>query len=50
MGVILLMRSHADPSLYPSEDSVKNLLKMLAYTDKRASAVRPENILDFSVL
>lgn len=39
-----------DPSLMPSQDAVNNLLKMVAYTDKRAAAMKPERILDFSLL
>jgi hypothetical protein len=38
-----------EPSLVPSQDAVKNLLKMVAYSDKRAASVRPEKILDFSL-
>jgi len=44
------MRSNCDPILYPPESSVKNLLKMVAYVDKRASSVRPNKIWAFSVL
>jgi len=39
-----------EPSLIPPQESVKNLLRMVAYTDKRAKSVRPEKILDFSLL
>jgi hypothetical protein len=39
-----------DPSLMPSPEAVNNLLKMVAYTDKRASGMNPERILDFSLL
>jgi len=44
------MRSNCDPTLYRPESSVKNLLKMVAYVDKRASSVRPNKICAFSVL
>ena len=44
------MRSTADASLYPPEESVTNLLKMMAYVDKRAASVRPEKIMDYSLL
>lgn len=39
-----------DTSLMPSQDAVRNLLKMVAYTDKRAGGMKPERILDFSLL
>ena len=39
-----------EPSLIPPPESINNLLKMVAYTDKRAISVRPEKILDFSLL
>jgi len=39
-----------DPTLIPPQDAVKNLLKMVAYTDKRAASVRPEALFDFSLL
>ena len=42
--------SSMDPSLMPSQDAVNNLLKMVAYTDKRAAGMKPERILDFSLL
>ena len=34
----------------PSSEAVNNLLKMVAYTDKRAGGMKPERILDFSLL
>jgi NitT/TauT family transport system substrate-binding protein len=42
--------STMEPSLIPPPESINNLLKMVAYTDKRAISVRPEKILDFSLL
>ena len=42
--------SNTSPSLIPSQDAVKNLFKMVAYADKRATTVKPEQILDFSIL
>jgi len=39
-----------EPTLIPSRPAVNNLLKMVAYTDKRAATVKPERILDFSLL
>ena len=42
--------SSMDPSLIPSAEAVNNLLKMVAYTDKRAAGMKPERILDFSLL
>ena len=44
------MRANADVTLYPPEDSIRNLLKMAAYVDKRASSIRPEKIMDYSIL
>jgi hypothetical protein len=46
----MIYGSNRDPTLYPPESSVKNLLKMVAYVDKRASSVRPNKIRAFSVL
>jgi ABC-type nitrate/sulfonate/bicarbonate transport system substrate-binding protein len=42
--------SDLDPNLIPSQDAVKNLLKMVAYTDKRAASVKAEALFDFSLL
>jgi hypothetical protein len=42
--------SNTQPNLIPSQDAVKNLFKMVAYADKRATTVKPEQILDFSIL
>ena len=42
--------SSMDLSLMPSPEAVNNLLKMVAYTDKRAAGMKPERILDFSLL
>ncbi len=44
------MRARAEPTLYPPESAIKNLLKMAAYLDPRAASVRPETITDFSIL
>lgn len=44
------LRSNGSPGLYPSEASIKNLLRMSAYDDPRAAALRPEMIVDFSIL
>lgn len=39
-----------EPSLVPPQEAVTNLLKMVAYTDKRAASVKPAGILDLSLL
>lgn len=39
-----------EPTLVPPPDAVKNLLKMIAYTDKRAASVSAEALFDFSLL
>jgi NitT/TauT family transport system substrate-binding protein len=39
-----------EPSLVPPSEAVTNLLKMVAYTDKRAASVKPAEILDLSLL
>ncbi len=44
------MRLNESPTLYPPPDSIKNLLRMAAYEDQRAASVRPEMIVDFSIL
>lgn len=44
------MRANGSASLYPSEASIKNLLRMAAYEDPRAASLRPEMITDFSIL
>lgn len=44
------MRSRADPNLIPPDAAVENLVKMVAYVDKRASSVEKTKLLDFSIL
>lgn len=44
------LRSRTDPSWYPPEAAIKNLLKMVGYLDKRALSIRPEQLFDFSIL
>ncbi len=44
------MRTNESPALYPPEGSIKNLLRMSAYDDPRAAALRAETIVDFSLL
>ena len=39
-----------EPILVPPQEAVNNLLKMVAYTDKRAASVKPAGILDLSLL
>ncbi|MBI4525194.1 MAG: ABC transporter substrate-binding protein [Deltaproteobacteria bacterium] len=44
------MRSYGSPGLYPPEASLKNLLRMSAYDDPRAAVLRPDMIIDLSLL
>jgi len=42
--------SNLDSTPIPPQEAVKNLLKLVAYTDKRAASIRPEALFDFSLL
>jgi hypothetical protein len=42
--------STMEPTLVPSHEAINNLLKMVAYTDKRAASIPPEKLFDFSLL
>jgi NitT/TauT family transport system substrate-binding protein len=42
--------STMEPTLVPSYEAINNLLKMVAYTDKRAASIPPEKLFDFSLL
>jgi ABC-type nitrate/sulfonate/bicarbonate transport system substrate-binding protein len=42
--------ANMQPNLIPPSEAVKNLLKMVAFTDKKALTVRPEKILDLSLV
>ena len=42
--------STMEPTLIPSQQSISNLLKMVAYTDKRAASIAPEKLFDLSLL
>ena len=39
-----------EPTLIPSKEAINNLLKMVAYTDKRAASIPPDKLFDFSLL
>jgi len=42
--------SNLNPDLVPPQEAVTNLLKLVAYTDKRAASIKPEELFDFSLL
>jgi hypothetical protein len=44
------MRLRADVDLIPPEAAVDNLLKMMAYIDKRAASIDKSKLADYSIL
>jgi hypothetical protein len=44
------MRIRADVDLIPPEAAVDNLLKMMAYIDKRAASIDKNKLADYSIL
>ena len=41
---------NSEPTLYPPEDAVKNLIRMSAYMDKKLGALSATRVMDFSIL
>src|SRR5918999_5251508 len=44
------MRARADVDLIPPDAAVDNLIKMMAYVDKRASSIEKSKLADYSIL
>jgi hypothetical protein len=44
------MRARATVDLVPPEPAVENLIKMMAYVDKRASSMERSKLADYSIL
>jgi hypothetical protein len=44
------MRTRATVDLVPPEPAVENLIKMMAYVDKRASSMERSKLADYSIL
>lgn len=42
--------SSLNSTLVPPPEAIKNLLKLVSYTDKRAASMKPEGLLDLSLL
>jgi ABC-type nitrate/sulfonate/bicarbonate transport system substrate-binding protein len=45
-----VLKSHAQPDLYPSEEGLRNVLKTMAYEDARFGAVAPLKHMDLSLI
>ena len=44
------MRTRATVDLVPPDAAVENLIKMVAYVDKRASSIDKSKLADYSIL
>lgn len=44
------LHANSEPTLYPPEDAVKNLLRMSAYMDKKLGSISANRIMDLSIL
>jgi len=44
------LQVNSEPTLYPPEDAVKNLIRMSAYMDKKLGAISASRVMDFSIL
>jgi ABC-type nitrate/sulfonate/bicarbonate transport system substrate-binding protein len=41
---------NSEPTLYPPEDAVKNLIRMSAYMDKKLGTISATRVMDLSIL
>ncbi len=44
------LHANSEPTLYPPDEAVKNLIRMSAYMDKKFGLISPNRIMDLSVL
>jgi ABC-type nitrate/sulfonate/bicarbonate transport system substrate-binding protein len=44
------LHANSEPTLYPPDDAVKNLIRMASYMDKRLGSISPNRVVDLSVL
>lgn len=44
------LQTNSEPTLYPPDDAVKNLIRMSSYMDKKLGAISASKVLDLSIL
>jgi hypothetical protein len=44
------LHTNSEPSLYPPDAAVKNLVRMSAYMDKKLGSITPSRVVDTSIL
>src|SRR6266508_165133 len=44
------LHSNSEATLYPSDEAVKNLIRMSAYMDKKLASINPNRVVDLSIL
>ena len=44
------LHTNSEPSLYPPDEAVKNLIRMSAYVDKKLGSISPNRVIDVSIL